>query len=113
LFEEKKSAIVIELVTADNSLKTSQSKLADFIANSTTSGKNMSVADNVLAKADGDIDNADKSINAFENYEPRIASSSDLVDLKIPQSYLDTAIIAIQTARASLKSAIAVAANSL
>lgn len=113
LFEEKKTAIIVELITAKNSLRKNELELADFISNSTANGKDMSEADNILTKADGAIDNADKSINAFENYEPIMASSSYLVDLKIPQSYLDTAIMDIQTARASLKSAIATTANSL
>lgn len=113
IFEEKRSAIVVELLTAENSLKTSESELADFIDNSTASGKGMNVADTILAEADVDIDNADQAISTFTNYNPSVASSSDPIDLQAPQAYLEAAITAIQTAKASLQYAIDIAGSSI
>jgi hypothetical protein len=113
LFEEKRSAIVIELVTAENSLRSNASDLANFISDSTASSNDMSTAQSALSMANSDIDSADEAISAFKDYEPNASSSSDLVNLQAPQSYLEAAITAIQMARAALKSAIAAAGSSL
>jgi hypothetical protein len=113
LFEEKRSSIVVELMTAENGLENSASDLAGFIAGSAANGNDMSAARADLDQADADIDAAGQAIDAFENYEPDTASSSAAVDLKVPQSYLEAAIAAIQTAKASLSSAIAATDSSL
>ena len=118
IFQEKKSAITVELFTALNSLETNAGDLADFIATGSTSGNDMTLAQNALDQANVDINNANQSIGDFENYEPdvassSIASSSDMVNLQVPQSYLDTATMAIRTAKDSLESAITAADNSL
>jgi hypothetical protein len=67
-----------------------------------------------LAQVDTDITDADSAIQTFANYEPAtMSSSSDLIDLKVPEDYLDAAIISIQATRDSLKSAISLTGSSL
>ena len=111
VFQEKKTAIVIELVAAENSVKTSESNLSDFMANAAANGANTTAAQAFLLKASADIDDADSAISDFENYEPVVATASGLVDLSVPQAYLQRAISDIQTAKASLKAAITAAGD--
>jgi hypothetical protein len=113
VFEEKRIAIATELMTAENDLKTDESDLADFISDSSANGNDMTAAQNTLDQADAYIDSSSRAIDTFINYEPVVASSTDLIDLQIPQSYLDAAVTAIQNARDSLKSAISSTKSSL
>jgi hypothetical protein len=114
LFEEKKTSIIVELLSAENSLKASRSKLYAFIDATTLQGNDMGALNASLAQVDTDITDTDSAIQTFANYEPATtSSSSDLIDLKVPQGYLDAAIISIQAARDSLKSAISLTGNSL
>jgi len=113
VFEQKRSLIVAELMTAENGLRSSRSKLADFIDNSQLGGDATSSVGDILVEADADISDVDSAIATFRDYEPVTASSSDLIDLSLPQTYLNNAIMAIQRARASLKSAIAETGDSL
>jgi hypothetical protein len=112
LFKEKKASIIVELLSAENSLKASRSKLYTFIDATALQDNDMSELNTSLAQVDTDIIDADSAIQTFENYEPA-TSTSDLVDLKIPQSYFDVAISMIQTARNSLKSAISLTSSSI
>jgi len=105
-FEERQKAISVELLSADNGLKASRSTLASFIKKSSTNGKDMSAAEAALAKADAAISIADSDVTAFQTYEPTPANPSDSIDLRVPQSDLDSAIAAINLARTALTSAI-------
>lgn len=112
LFEEKRVAIVAELTSAVNALKTSRAELSDFIGRQAAEGDDISVAQSALADADADIGGAVDAVAVLANYEP-IPDSSGLVDLTEAQSDLSAAVAAIQTARDSLKSAIAAAGDSV
>jgi len=114
LFEEKKASITDELLSAENGLKASRSKLYAFIDATTLQGNDMGALNASLAQVDTDITDTDSAIQTFANYEPATtSSSSDLIDLKVPEDYLDAAIISIQATRDSLKSAISLTGSSL
>lgn len=114
VYEAKKAFIVTQLTTAVNGLETSRSELSDFIDHSNMSAGDKDTAENSLTGVDVNIESAHDAVTALVDYEP-IASTtlspSALVDLSIPQSDLSTAISAIDTARASLRSVIAFISN--
>jgi hypothetical protein len=112
LFEKKRATIVAELSIAAKGLETSKADLTDFIVRGAASGDDMGAAQNALAQADQDIAAANDAISALSAYEPIASSTSSMVDLTIPQSDLDDAISAIQTARDDLQSAIQLAGES-
>jgi len=112
LFEEKKAALVTELMATENSLRSDASALSGLIADKAAKGSDMSAANASLTEADADIDAAHSAIADFESYEQDAASSSGLVDLEVPQSYLTKAVAAIRTAKAALKSTIALIGDS-
>ena len=106
LFKEEKTVIVLKLTAIENGLNERTSQLAAFVASSSKDRADTGSTQAALLEAETDVDNANSAVTSFADYEPDTTSPSKMVDLQLPQAYLDAALRALHTAQVSLESAI-------
>lgn len=100
IFIARKNAIIRQLNVALNNLKQIRTRISSHIKKSEESGRNMTVAKNLLIVADTKINLANEAILKLDTNTS--ANASTTVDLMKPRQVAETAIKAIKDAHKAL-----------